>query len=97
MKGHSDGRAAWDGGVIGPDDVGLPRAEGARRLRWDHIFRVFQADPEEYVTVSVSPADALRRVVWVDFQLKHTGWQHLKYQRTVFDLVLVEYNYKHEL
>lgn len=85
VKGHSDGRAAGDGGVIGPDDVGLPRAEGAWRLRWDHIFRVLEADSEEYVTVSVSPADALSRVVRVDFQLKHAGRENLKHQtRTVF-------------
>lgn len=33
VKGHSDGCAARDGGVIGPDNVGVSRAKGAGWLR----------------------------------------------------------------
>lgn len=62
MEGHPDGSTARDRGVIGPDDVGVSRAKGARRLCGDHILRMFQANSEKYVTVPVSSADALRRV-----------------------------------
>lgn len=80
VKGHSDGCAAWDGGVIGPDNVGVSGAKGAGWLRWDNVLRVLEANSKEYVTVSVSPADALRRVKWMDFQLKHAGRENLKHE-----------------
>lgn len=80
MKGHPDGRAAGDGGVVGPDHVGVSGAKGAGRLRGDHILWVLQTNPEEYVAVAVSSADALRRVEGVDLQLKHTRGQHLQKQ-----------------
>lgn len=80
MEGHPDGRAAGDGGVIGPDHVGVSGAEGAGRLRGDDVLRVLQADPEEDVAVAVSPADALRSVEGVDLQLEHTRGQHLRRQ-----------------
>lgn len=78
MERHPDGSAARDRGVIGPDDVGVSGAKGARWLCGDHILRVFQANPEEYVTVPVSSADALRRVEGMDLQLKHTRGKNLQ-------------------
>lgn len=78
VKGHPDGRAAGNGGVIGPDNVGVSGAKGAGRLCGDHILRVFQANPKKYMTVPVSSADALRRVEGMNLQLKHTGGQYLQ-------------------
>lgn len=80
MEGHPDGSAAGDRGVIGPDDVGVSGAKGARWLCGDHILRVFQANPEEYVAVPVSSADALRRVEGMDLELEHTRGQNLRGQ-----------------
>lgn len=82
VERHSDGGAAGDRRVVGPDDVGVPGAEGARRLRGDHILGVFEANPEEYVAVSVSSADALRGVERVDLQLKHAGGENLQNQNS---------------
>lgn len=62
MERHPDGSAARNRRVIGSDDVCVSGSEGARRLRGDHILRVFKANPEKYVTVPVSSTDALRRV-----------------------------------
>lgn len=64
--------------MVGPDDVGVPGSEGARRLRGDHVLGVFEANTEEYVAVSVSSADALRGVERVDLQLKHAGGENLE-------------------
>lgn len=72
VEGHFDWGAAGDGGMIGPDHVGVPRPEGAGGLRRDHVLRVLEADSEEYVAVPVSPADALGRVEGMDLQFKHT-------------------------
>lgn len=58
--------------MIGPDYVGVSRPKGTRGLRGNHVLRVFEADPEENVTVPVSSADALRRVEGMDFKFKHT-------------------------
>ena len=78
MERHPNGIAAGDGGVIGADDVGLSRPEGAGGLGGDHVLRVLQADAKEYVAVPVSPADAVRGVERVDLQLKHARGQHLR-------------------
>lgn len=78
MERDPDGGAAGDRRVVGPDDVGVPGSEGARRLRGDHVLGVFEANPEEYVAVSVSSADALRGVERVDLQLKHAGGENLE-------------------
>lgn len=78
VERHSDGVAAGDGGVVGPDHVGVSGSEGAGRLCGDHVLRVLEADPEEYVTVPVPSADALRRVEGMDLELKDTGGNHLE-------------------
>lgn len=44
---------------------------------------MLEADSEEDVAVSVSPADALRRVVRVDLQLKHAGRENLRHQTSI--------------
>lgn len=100
VEGHSDGSAARDRGVIGPDDVGLSRAKGARRLCGDHILRVFEANSEKYMTVPVSSADALRRVEWMDFQLKHARGENLQWQTNMLsravrkDIVVLLFKHK---
>lgn len=77
VERNFDGRAAGDRGVIGPDDVRVSRPKRARWLCRNHVLRVFEADSEEDVTVSVSPADALRRVERMDFQFKHARGENL--------------------
>lgn len=78
MERHFDWRAAGNGCVIGPDDVGVSRSKRARWLCRNHVLRVFEADSEENVTVPVPPADALRRVERVDFKFKHTRGENLE-------------------
>lgn len=78
MEGHSDGSTARNRGVVGPDDVGVSRAKGARWLCRDHILWVLKTNSEKYMTVPVSSADALRRVKGVDFQLKHARGENLQ-------------------
>lgn len=80
VKRHSDGSTAGDGGVIGPDDVGVARTKGARRLCRDHILRVFETNSEKYMTVPVSSADPLGRVERMDLQFKHTRGENLQRQ-----------------
>lgn len=77
MEGNFDGRTAGKWSVIGPDDVSVSSAKGARWFSRDHILWVFEADSEENVAVPVSSADTLRRVEWMDFQLKHTRGENL--------------------
>lgn len=80
VKRHSDGSTAGDGGVIGPDDVGVARTKGARRLCRDHILRVFETNSEKYMTVPVSSAHPLGRVERMDLQFKHTRGENLQRQ-----------------
>lgn len=82
VERHFDRRAAGNGRVIGPDDVSVSRSKRARRFCRNHVLRVFEADSEEDVTVSVSPADALRRVEGVDFQFKHARGENLEERET---------------
>lgn len=62
VERHPDGSAAGDGGVIGPDHVGLSGSKSARWLCGDHILWMFKANSEKDVAVPVSSADALRSV-----------------------------------